>query len=470
LLQSAIVSIEKRETWVVVGAGAAGMAALGSWIRHFEANPRLVKPKLVLLDRCAVAPIRTCSLPYLVDGRISDPAHLIIQTANGIDVRRQHQVESIDFQNQRLTGTDLSINNRFQIDYDRLLLCPGSAPAGLAASLCQSKQRYSNLFAPTNWEEVVRLKALLDHTPARNALIVGGGYIGLEFAEVLQKRGLQVTICEEKPELGNLNANVSQLLVELLSAKGIQVALNSKAIPLIRESQGSLQFEFEASQQLAKQWDIVIVATGASARSPLVDSLGLRKTPSGSIAVDSRGRTSQSNVSAAGDCTESIHPIHGQLQAVRLARQAAIQGRNIAFDWLGQPTRPWAGGLGTMGFKLWENEIATTGLNLGVATQHFSKVSSHCIKLKPPKSSGDQNQGCLEITLQGKTLVGAQIITATPGLSVRIIEQAAWHIQRRTEIAELVNQESLYQPLLAEFWNPLEILARQIAQEVHPNW
>ncbi len=469
MLQSQLVSIGQRETWVVLGAGAAGMAALGTWTRHFESNPRLVKPRLILLDRSPVAPIRTCSLPYLVDGRVPDPAQLIIQTAEGLDVRRRHHVESIDFQNRRIAGTDLATSNLFQIDFHRLLLCPGSAPGGLASSLAQSQQRFSNVFSPSSWEEVVRLKAVLDVTAAQTALIVGGGYIGLEFAEVLQRRGLKVTVCEEKAQLGNLSANCNQHLVDLLTSNGIHLATSTKAIPLVRESQGTLKFEFEPSQELAKHWDVVIVATGTTARSPLVESLGLRKTPSGSISVDSRGRTSQSNVSAAGDCTELISPIHGQLQPVRLARQAAIQGRNIGFDWLGLPTRPWAGGLGTLGFKLWGNEIASTGLNHSQAQQYFSEVTSHSIKLTAPKRS-DAKAGCLEITLQGKRLVGAQVITATPGLSVRVIEQAATHILNKTDIGELVNLESLYQPMLAEFWSPLEILARQVAQEVHSNW
>jgi NADPH-dependent 2,4-dienoyl-CoA reductase/sulfur reductase-like enzyme len=410
--------------------------------------------------------VGTCGLPYLISGEIESPAALVLETEEGIDLRCSHQVHSVDWSAQRVRGGQLDTGRKFDIAYDKLLLAPGGGVTGLARAF-EGARRYSNLFVPRNLAEILRLDAFLRQARPSRALVIGGGYIGVELAEALSRRGVSLTLLEKGPSLMGLAPKLHEAVQALFSQNGIETVMQSGVVALSPQA-GPVLTTAWGEKERSWSFDLVIVATGISPSSTLLTELSLAKSASGAVKVDSKGATSRPNVFAAGDCVEVEHAATGRPAHIPLARPAIAQGLAVAQGLLGESVsrRAWRG-CGTLGLQLFDRQLAVTGLSPSRAAD--LGIETVAVDLQTPSRASYFPGGSpmlLRVLAEKRSgrVVGAQAFGREgPQRTIDLVSQL---ILQGGDMDQLGELETVYHPAMASIWEPLRLVNRRWPKEV----
>ncbi len=318
---------------VVVGGVAGGMSAAARARRLDE------DAEIVVLERGDYVSFANCGLPYHVGGEIADRASLLLQTpaslhaALNLDVRTGHEVVAIDPAAKQVTvrlphdGTDV-------IDYDALVLAPGATAIRPPIEGLDLPQVHTLRTVP----DADAVRALLTDAADR-AVVLGAGFIGLEAAEALRERGLEVDLVDLAPHvLPPLDAELATLLDDELSAHGVTTHIGVAAQG-IRPSRGTDHaVEVTLSDGTVLPADVVVLSVGVRPDTHLAAGAGLELTEHGAIVVDTAQRTSDPSIWAVGDATAVRHGVTGALGPIPLAGPANRQGRRAADSIMGRLT------------------------------------------------------------------------------------------------------------------------------------
>lgn len=342
---------------VIVGGVAAGMSAAARARRHSE------EAEIIVLERGTEVSFANCGLPYHVSGEIDDAADLrlhspaSLRAALGLDVRTEHEVTAID--TAARTVAVLTPAGVETMTYDALVLAPGATAVtppipGLDSPRAQSRVRTLRTVA-----DAVDLRTWVD-AGARRAVVLGGGFIGLEAAEALRHRGLEVDVVELAPHvLPRLEREVAHVVTDELRRLGIRVHAGVAATAV---SEAGDAATVSLADGTTIDADLVVLSIGIRPDTTFVEAAGIA-TERGAIIVDAHGRTSAPGVWAAGDATASTDPV-GIVRPVALAGPANRAGRQVADDIFGIPgARPLPAPLGTAIVRVGELTAATTGAN-----------------------------------------------------------------------------------------------------------
>lgn len=357
---------------VIVG-GVAGGAAAAARARRLSETA-----EIVILERDAYVSFANCGLPYHIGGEIEDRAALLLQTPASLkasldlDVRTGHEVLAVDRANKRVTVRNRASGEEYGESYDKLVLCQGANPVRPPLPGID----HPRLFTLRNIPDMDAIKAVVDGG-ATSAVIVGGGYIGMEVAEALRHRGLAVDLVEMLPQImPPLDAEMARDLAYHMESHGVTLHLGVTAQSFV-DVAGRIQVNLSDGVTLLS--DLAVMAVGVRPASNLAREAGLAIGPRGGIQVDPHMRTSDPDIYAAGDMVEVTDTITGEPTVIPLAGPANRQGRIVADHIFGRSSA-YQSTQGTAVLKVFEMTGGCTGASekaLRRANLPFEKIYIH---------------------------------------------------------------------------------------------
>ena len=446
---------------VIIGGDAAGMSAAAQ-VRRMKSVEEL---DIVVFERSSRTSYSACGLPYLIGGIVKTPQDLIARSpeqhrTKGIDARVRHEITAIDVETSTVTVRDFGSSQESAVHYDQLLIATGAS--GIAPQ-----------WPGIDTKGVLQLRTLDDAAAveqilgagARRAVVVGGGYIGLEVAEALLARGLHVTVVErqETPMGSVLDADMAAIVAGAMTAAGIDLRLATTVTGFTARGGRVAAVETEAGPLAA---DLVVIGLGVRPNAELTRVAGIAVGESGGIEVDDHLRTDTAQVWAAGDCVESRHRLTGRPLVVALGTHANKQGR-VAGTNLAGGDASFGGVLGTAITRFQDTEIALTGLTEREATAAgFNVVGVMSEAYNRAGYFPDAESMTIKLVVERGTgrLLGAQIVgKANAGKRIDVLATALWN---NMTVAEIVRMDLSYAPPFSPVWDPVLVAAGKAAQAV----
>ena len=392
---------------VVIVGGVAGGATAAARIRRLDEQA-----EIVVFERSGYISYANCGLPYYIGGVIEDPEELTLQTPESffrrfrIHMKVRHEVTAIHPEKKTVSVKNLETGAVFEESYDKLLLSPGAKPVWPNLPGMDSDR----LFTLRTVEDTLRIKEFIDRNKPKSAVMVGGGFIGLEVAENLRELGLEVTIVQRPKQLMNpFDADMAAFIHAEVRKHGVQLALGH-SVAGFEEKNGGIQVLLKDSAPLHA--DLVVLAIGVTPESQLAKEAGLALGMKGSILVNDRMETSVPDIYAVGDAVQVKHYVTGENALIALAGPANKQGRIAADNICGGDSR-YLGSQGSSVIKVFDMTAASTGINETNARKSGLNVDT--VILSPMSHAGYYPGGKLmtmKVVFEKETyrLLGAQIV------------------------------------------------------------
>lgn len=431
---------------IIIG-GVAGGASAAARLRRLDETA-----EIIILERGEFISFANCGLPYFIGGEITDRNMLTLQTPSSfmarfnIDVRVFSEAIKISPDTKTVTVKDLNTGKTYEESYDNIILSPGAEPFKPNISGIEA----ANVFTLRNIPDTLKIKSYIETAEPRSAVVIGGGYIGVEMAENLAKAGLQVSIVELADHLiAPLDFDMAADVHRYIKAKGIRLYLNN-GVKAIDGSKVILQ-NGEISA------DMVIMSVGVRPETSLAKDCGIVLNSRGSIIVDSRMRTNIPNIFAVGDAVEVKNYVTKSAAFIPLAGPANKQGR-IAADNIAGFESEYKGTQGSAVLKLFDMTVATTGLNeksAEAAGIDFNKIYTYSASHASYYPGG--NMMSVKILWDRKTLkiIGAQIV-GFDGVDKRM-DVIASAIRFGAKVTDLAELELCYAPPYSSAKDPVNM-------------
>ncbi len=442
---------------VVIGANPAGASAAN---RAKRLDPSL---EVVLVDRGGHTSYAACGLPYLLGGLVDDPDAIIARSPDehrqaGLDVRVRHEVRAIDLEARRVELHDLDGGGTSTEGFDHLVVATGATPLRPPLEGID----LNGVLGVQTIPEALEIDALLRDRSPRRAVVVGGGYIGLEMAEAFVERGLQVTLVEkEATPMGTLDPDMGERVAAAVLELGIDLQLGV-GVDGFAGRGGWVDSVAVGDRELPA--DVVVMGLGVRPEVTLAEDAGIPIGPSGAIATDARMATRVPGVWAAGDCAESLHRISHRPVAIALGTHANKQGRVVGTNLAGGAAR-FPGVIGTAITRVGSTEIARTGLGEAeAAAAGFATVTATAEGTTRASYMPGAADMAVKVVAERSTgrLLGAQIVGGeTAGKRIDALAVAVWHGTSAEEFSML---DLSYVPPVASVWEASAIAARLAAQ------
>jgi NADPH-dependent 2,4-dienoyl-CoA reductase/sulfur reductase-like enzyme len=447
-----------RERLVVVGADAGGMTAASQARRRRGADSL----EIIALDRGRHASYSACGIPYWIGGLVHSVDALVARTVDefrkqDIDVRLRQEAVGLDLDAGVLTVHDHETGQDHPLHFDQLVLGTGAVPvrpdiAGIDAS---------GVYGVQTLDDGEAVRAAVAGNGARRAVVVGGGYIGLEMAEAFVQRGLEVTVVDAAPQpLSTLDPDVGALVADAVRALGITLHSGEQVTGIRTGAGGEAIGVLTAEREMPA--DVVVLGLGVRPNTALARDAGVKIGVTGGIVTDMRMRTaSHGNVWAAGDCVQTMHRVSSQPVHVPLGTHANKQGRVAGIN-IGGGYATFPGVVGTAVTRVCSLEVARTGLGEAEAERAGLRYVS---TLTESTTRAGYFPGTRPITIKmiaekrSGRLLGAQIV-GEEGAAKRIdvLATAIWNAMTVEEVSGL---DLSYAPPFAPVWDPVLIAARK---------
>lgn len=437
---------------VVIVGGVAGGATAAARLRRLDETA-----EIVVFERSGFVSYANCGLPYYIGGVIEDQAELTLQTPESfyqrfrVEMKVRHEVTAIDRTAKTVTVRNLDTGDVFTESYDKLLLSPGAKPTQPALPGVE----LDRLFTLRTVEDTLRIHRFVEEQHPRSVVLAGGGFIGLELAENLRDRGLEVTIVQRPKQLMTpFDADMAALIHREVRAHGVRLALGH-TVEGFAEADGGVQVLLKDEQPL--QADMVILAIGVTPDSRLAADAGLELGLKGSILVNDRMQTSDPDIYAVGDAVQVNHFVTGQPALIALAGPANKQGRIAADNIAGGDSR-YKGSQGSSVLKIFSLTAAATGLNEGAARR--AGLDTEAVVLSPMNRAGYYPGGrvmTMKVLFEKGTgkLLGAQVV-GSDGVDKRI-DVLATAIRAGMTAADLTELDLAYAPPYSSAKDPVNM-------------
>jgi CoA-disulfide reductase len=436
---------------VVIVGGVAGGATTAARLRRLDEQT-----EIVMIERGEYISFANCGLPYYIGGAIQERDALLVQTVEGMskkfnmDIRNLCEVTRIDRERKVVEIKNLKTGETYEEDYDVLVLSPGASPIKPPIPGINEAEA---LFTLRNIPDTDKIKAYVDEQQPKKATVIGGGFIGVEMAENLWERGVEVTLVEMADQImAPIDFEMASILHQHLREKGVNLVLEDGVKSF--EKNGKL-INLNSGKQI--DTDLVILAIGVAPENKLAKDAGLELGLRGAIRVNERLQTADESIYAIGDAIEVKDYINGQATHIPLAWPANRQGRIVA-DHINGIDSKYQGTLGTSIAKVFDMTVAATGNNekalkrLGIS---YDVVHVH------PSSHAGYYPGAFPIALKlifdrdtGK-IFGAQAVSYD-GADKRI-DVLATAIKGGMTIFDLPDLELAYAPPYSSAKDPVNM-------------
>jgi len=444
--------------FVVIGGDAAGMSAASKAKRN---EPSI---DVVVLEQTTDVSYSACGMPYNLAESKRDMNDLVVRQAHvfrdkqGIDLRLGHRVERINRDRKTVSGRT-SDGQPFEVNYDKLLIATGARPRMLNIP----GEDLPGVKVLRSLEDGRLIKQFMAVHPVERALIVGAGYIGLEMAEALHERRVQVDICDVVSTLLPwLPSEMSDVVRNELEDKGVGLHLGMGTSQIEEFDSRSRVSLGDASLDV----DLVLMGVGVVPNSEIASEAGLDLGPQHSIAVDKTLRTSDPDIFAAGDCADAFHIVTGQRVWIPLALRANRGGWAVADNVTGQHIE-LPGIAGSAVFKVLDMEVAHAGLSAAEAEQAGFDVVDEVIKSRSRAHGHPGNQDIyVHLTADKKSgkLLGGDLV-GKEGAAHRV-DAVAVALHAGMTVEEFFQCDLAYAPPFSPVWDPLLTAANQLLKKV----
>jgi NADPH-dependent 2,4-dienoyl-CoA reductase/sulfur reductase-like enzyme len=450
-----------KERLVVIGGDAAGMTA-ASRARRRRGSDDL---EIVAFERGPYTSYSACGIPYYVGDLVTDIDALIARTPdehrrNGIDIRTGHEVVGVDVDRRRVRVHDLSAGGDGESDepFDQLVVATGAVPFRPEVP----GRDADGIFGVQTLADGVAVRRAIDERSPKTAVIVGGGYIGLEMAEALVRRGLEVTLIDrtEQPMAATLDPDVGALVAKSLRAVGVTLHMGEPVEGFDADG-GAVRAVRTGRRTLPA--DVVVLGTGVRPDSRLAADAGIAIGDTGGIVTDARMETNVEGVWSAGDCVESVDRVTGHRVVIPLGTHANKQGRVVGINVTGGDVR-FPGVIGTAASKICAYEVARSGITEHQAAEAGIGVVAATIEAT---SRAGYYPGGEPITVKivaerpSGRIVGAQIVGEEgAGKRIDVLATAIWN---RMHVDEVASLDLSYAPPISPVWDPVLVAARKAA-------
>ena len=437
---------------IVIVGGVAGGATAAARIRRLDEQA-----EIVVFERSGFVSYANCGLPYYIGEVIDDPEDLTLQTPESffsrfrVHMKVHHEVTAIHPDLKSLTVKNLETGATFEESYDKLLLSPGAKP--VIPDLPGIDR--NNLFTLRTVEDTYRIKGFVDRNKPKSAVIVGGGFIGLEMAENLRHLGMEVTIVQRPKQLMNpFDSDMASFIHSEARKHGVKLMLGH-TVEGFAEQDGGVNVLLKDFAPLHA--DMVVLAIGVTPESTLAKEAGLALGIKGSILVNDRMETSVPDIYAVGDAVQVKHFVTEQDTLIALAGPANKQGRIAADNICGGDSHN-LGSQGSSVIKVFDMTAASTGINETNAKK--AGISVDTVILSPMSHAGYYPGGkvmTMKVVFEKETyrLLGAQIV-GYDGVDKRI-DVLATAIHAGMKATELRDLDLAYAPPYSSAKDPVNM-------------
>lgn len=367
----------------------------------------------------------------------------------------------IDSKTQRVRVQRLEDGHRRWEPYDFLMIGTGALPIRPDVPGADA----AGIYGINNLQQGTELRAALDESRRGKAVVIGGGYIGLEMAEALLQRGFAVSLVEQAGEvMGNLDPEIGGMVADTLEQEGVALYRGEALTGFAVEKSGRLQAVVTERRELAA--DIAVLGIGVRPNSTLARGAGISLGVKGAIVVNDRLETDVDGVYAAGDCAQSFHRISRRPVYIALGTVANKQGRVAGINIGGGQAR-FPGVLGTAIAKFCDLGIARTGLQEKEAREIGLDYAVNTITSKT-RAGYYPGAGAITVRMLAETgtgrLLGGQIVGAVEG--AKRIDTIAAALHGGLTVQDLIDLDLSYAPPFSPVWDPVQIAARQLIKMV----
>lgn len=434
--------------YVIVG-GVAGGAAVAARLRRNDEDAQIL-----IFEKGNYISYANCGLPYYIGGVIKERDKLFLENPTtfkenlNIDIKTGHEVLSIDKEKKLIKVLNNSNSNLFEESYDKLILSPGATPIIPSIPGIESEKVYTLRNVP----DADKIKSYIDNNSPTSAIVIGAGFIGMEAAENLYDRGLNVTIVEMASQVMTpLDFEMASQVHEHLKFKNVALYL-SDAVTKIHDLGNRLEVTLKSGKKLYT--DMIVLSIGVKPLTILAESAGL-KTNRG-ILVNNRLETSENDIYALGDAAEISHGITKETSIVPLAGPAGKQARILADNLVYKSDREYKGAIGTSIAKIFDLTVATTGL-----PEKAFKDEDVLSVIVNGSSHAGYYPGAMQLYLKlifkkDGTILGAQAV-GFDGVDKRV-EMIAAVIRMGGNVNDLTEIEHAYAPPFSSSKDPVNIL------------
>jgi NADPH-dependent 2,4-dienoyl-CoA reductase/sulfur reductase-like enzyme len=438
-----------KEQLLVIGGVAAGLAAA---MQARRASPTL---DITVIEKTGDISYGACGLPYVVSGLIPALERLSLHPPEYFrerhDIDVQLHTEALEILPARSVVRVSANGERRDMGFEKLVLAMG------AAAICPplAGHNLAGVFVLRQLHDGRRLLQFIEQTRPRAAVIVGAGYIGLEMAEAFRARGLNTTLVESSDRvMSTLGGGLRDRVVDELRGRGVEVVLGERVSAFEGDGERVARVLCESGRAFEAQ--LVLIGVGVRPAVEIAKEAGLEIGETGAIATDANQRTSADNIFAAGDCTETLHRVSGRRVWMPLAQPAVRQGWVAGANAAGaSPQKRFAGVVGTNAVKVFDLEVARTGLSLEEARE--AGFDASVTEDESSTRAGYYPGGAKILTrlVQDKSgrLLGAQLV-GREGVVGRIdVYAAALHANLKIE--DLNHFDLAYAPPFAPTIDPI---------------
>ena len=439
--------------YIVIGGVAAGMSAAARLRRLDESA------EIVVFEKGEHVSYANCGLPYYVGDVISERSKLLLQTPESfkqrfnVDVRVRNEVLAIDTTGHMVHVKELESGREYDETYDRLLLAPGGSPVKPPIPGAEHPAVRTLWTIP----DTDTIRAMVDHGNVKTALLAGAGFIGLEMAENLRARGIRVIIVEVANQaMSVLDYEMATLVHRELRMKQIEFYLEDAVTSFESAESGAVTARLKSGVSITA--DLVMLSIGVTPNTGFLAGSGIELGSRGHIVVDSRLRTSNEHVYAAGDAIEVVNGISGKKTAIPLAGPANKQGRIAAGNMSEKASGAYNRTLGTAIAKVFDLDVGMTGATEKLCRAEGIRCESVIVH---PNDHAGYYPGATMLTLklvfspETRRVLGAQAIGYS-GVDKRI-DVIATAIMGGMTIDDLAEFEHAYAPPYSSAKDPVNM-------------
>ena len=444
---------------VIIVGGVAGGATTATRLRRLDENS-----EIILFERGEHISFANCGLPYYVGNVIKNEEDLLVQTPEkfkerfNIDVRISQEVIKIDKENRKVEVKKNDTGETYFETYDKLVLSPGAEPINPFKDV-----KSDRIFTIRNVNDAEKVKAFIKSNNPKSAVIVGGGYIGVEMAENLSEYNMEVSIVEKSPHLISIIDNdIAHFVHKEVKKHGVKLYLNQGVNDISEHEKLLLTLDNEKIET-----DLVILCIGVRPESNLAKEAGLSLNEKGAIIVNSKMQTSDENIYALGDAVEVQNIITGARSGIALAGPANRQARIVANNIEGI-TSTYDGFIGSSILKVFNYSLGIVGLSERVC--QTLKIP-YKIMIISPYSHATYYPGAKMLTIKAiynsetSQILGAYVWGKASVDKITDILSIA--IQTKMKAADLSALELCYAPPFSSAKSPVNILGNAIENEIN---
>lgn len=444
---------------VIIVGGVAGGATTATRLRRLDENA-----EIILFERGEHISFANCGLPYYIGDIIKNEEDLLVQTPEkfkerfNIDVRISQEVIKIDKENKKVEVKKNDTGETYFETYDKLVLSPGAEPINPFKEV-----KSDRIFTIRNVNDAEKVKAFIKSNNPKSAVIVGGGYIGVEMAENLSEYNMEVSIVEKAPHLISIIDNdIVHFVHKEVKKHGVKLYLNQGVNKIEEQEKLVLTLDNEKIET-----DLVILCIGVRPESNLAKEAGLSLNEKGAIIVNNKMQTSDENIYALGDAVEVQNIITGARSGIALAGPANRQARIVANNIEGI-TSTYDGFIGSSILKVFNYSLGIVGLSERVC--QTLKIP-YRIMIISPYSHATYYPGAKMLTIKAiynsetSQILGAYVWGKASVDKITDILSIA--IQTKMKAADLSALELCYAPPFSSAKSPVNILGNAIENEIN---